>query len=254
MKIWSWRQAIEFSNLPPLTKLLLYTMANYMNEHGDWCFPSVATMAKGCTMDERSVYRHLKNAESAGFIEKRKRQVKGQKWASNEYKAVMPHVQSSIFDDKETIKQNIKNLTGDRESALTESQSRGDSSVNKGVTESQTNSPLELSSEQSNKKINKNEKINLPDWLPLDEWNEYLEMRNTPKRKPTPKALKLAIQKLDNMRKQGIDPAEVLNQSILNSWTGLFPPVKSNTDNKNYKHNNFEGQNYDAGTEGFEVY
>jgi len=63
-----------------------------------------------------------------------------------------------------------------------------------------------------------------PDWLPKDAWEGFIEMRKAIK-KPlkTDRAITLNINTLDRLRKEGNDPEEVLNQSVANSWLGLFP-------------------------------
>jgi hypothetical protein len=33
----------------------------------------------------------------------------------------------------------------------------------------------------------------------------------------------IALKRLDTLRAQGNDPAEVLDQSVLNGWKGIFP-------------------------------
>lgn len=90
MKVWSWRQAIEKAELKPMTKLVLYTLANYMNDHGTGCYPSIVTIAKACGLKERAIYNHISDAEKYGFLIRSKRNIAGQKWASNEYKASYP--------------------------------------------------------------------------------------------------------------------------------------------------------------------
>lgn len=74
--------------------------------------------------------------------------------------------------------------------------------------------------------------VALPDWLPAASWEALLGHRKATKAAMTEQAQRLAIGKLDELRKQGNDPAEVINQSILNGWKGLFPirggqPVQS---------------------------
>ncbi len=104
MKIWSWRQAIEKSTLKPMTKLVLYTLANHMNDHGQGCFPSIPTIAISTGLKERAVFNNIKLAEEAGFLIRKKRQLAGKKWASNEYHACYPkevHVDASQEDNNE---------------------------------------------------------------------------------------------------------------------------------------------------------
>ena len=99
LKVWSWRQAIEKAELKPLTKLVLYTLANYMNEHGQGCYPSIPHIAKATCMKERAIYNHINLAEQAGFISRQKRKIAGQEWASNEYVAKYPqgvHVETPL--------------------------------------------------------------------------------------------------------------------------------------------------------------
>jgi hypothetical protein len=63
----------------------------------------------------------------------------------------------------------------------------------------------------------------LPEWLPKEAWHSWLETR-TKKRAPnTENALELAVKLLDRLKDSGQSPQEVLEQSILRGWTGLFP-------------------------------
>jgi len=90
MQVWDWRHAIEQSSLKPLTKLLLYTLANYMNSHGNGCYPSVTTLSKSTGLKNRAIYNHIKLAVSAGFLVRNKRRITGKEWAANEYQAAYP--------------------------------------------------------------------------------------------------------------------------------------------------------------------
>lgn len=90
MKIWSWRHAVAQAKLEPMTKLVLYTLANYMNETGGGCYPSLDTLQAESGMARATVVKHLDLAEAAGFITRRKHGYAGQKWARNEYRATYP--------------------------------------------------------------------------------------------------------------------------------------------------------------------
>lgn len=63
----------------------------------------------------------------------------------------------------------------------------------------------------------------LPDWIPPEPWIAFVEMRRKA-RKPleTIRAVELLIKKLDEFRARGFTPQAVLEQSTMNSWTGLF--------------------------------
>lgn len=59
----------------------------------------------------------------------------------------------------------------------------------------------------------------LPDWIPKQDWEDWIKSR---KKKPSARAKKLAVEKLAKLKAEGDDPAVVLQQSILGSWTGLY--------------------------------
>lgn len=64
--------------------------------------------------------------------------------------------------------------------------------------------------------------IVLPDWVPKEEWDAFVLMRKKTGFPLTDDGVKLAIKKLDKLREDG-DPAEILNQSTMQNWRGLFP-------------------------------
>ncbi len=63
----------------------------------------------------------------------------------------------------------------------------------------------------------------LPEWIDPPDWADYVGMRKAIKKPMTPRACQLAIKTLERLRTEGHQPAAVLQQSILNSWQGLFP-------------------------------
>jgi hypothetical protein len=48
-------------------------------------------------------------------------------------------------------------------------------------------------------------------------------MRKKIKAAPTGRAIELLIKKLGDLRSEGYDPNEVINQSTMNGWKGVFP-------------------------------
>jgi uncharacterized protein YdaU (DUF1376 family) len=63
----------------------------------------------------------------------------------------------------------------------------------------------------------------IPTWIPIDDWNDWIASR---KKKPTQRAIELSIKRLEQLKNDGHDPKEVLQQSIINGWTGLFETKK----------------------------
>jgi len=64
---------------------------------------------------------------------------------------------------------------------------------------------------------------NIPPFIKVGVWNEYIEMRKKIRKPMTEKAKELALKKLERFYREGQDPNAILEQSILNSWQGLFP-------------------------------
>ena len=71
------------------------------------------------------------------------------------------------------------------------------------------------------------DEFELPSWIPIEAWMGFLEMRKKIKKPMTDRAVGLAISKLENLKTEGNEPGEVLNQSTMNCWQGLFP-IKTN--------------------------
>lgn len=91
------------------------------------------------------------------------------------------------------------------------------------------------------KKVKEKKKdMPLPDWLPLDDWEDFLEVRKKKNKVPTNRAIQMLVVKLDELRKSGHDPGEVIRQSVINGWSGFFEikDYKNGSNSRfNSKHN-----------------
>jgi hypothetical protein len=67
-------------------------------------------------------------------------------------------------------------------------------------------------------------KFSLPEWVPKELWDGFLEMRKAIKKPATDRAQRLLLNKLSTLQAAGFPPDRVLEQSIINSWQGLFEP------------------------------
>ena len=87
-------------------------------------------------------------------------------------------------------------------------------------------SDQQVTTNKNVKNVKKKEKkiFSLPNWIPQKTWDEYLEMRQKISKPITEKGKELAVKKLENIKTQtGDNPIAILEQSIFNSWQGLFP-------------------------------
>lgn len=64
-----------------------------------------------------------------------------------------------------------------------------------------------------------------PSWIDAEVWLAFVEMRKAKgKRAPfTDRAAKMIVNELDRLRGVGHNPDEVLKQSVMNGWSGVFP-------------------------------
>lgn len=84
-------------------------------------------------------------------------------------------------------------------------------------------SKTELSKTKKEKGAAKNSPlVDLPDWIPLENWNAFIENRKQLKKPATEKAIKLLIAKLETFKNQGHNIAEILDQSTISGWSGVF--------------------------------
>lgn len=72
--------------------------------------------------------------------------------------------------------------------------------------------------------------FSLPEFINPETWKDFLGMRKSLKKPTTLKAQELLIKKLIQFYGQGQNPNTILEQSIINSWQGVFP-LKIQTEN-----------------------
>lgn len=75
----------------------------------------------------------------------------------------------------------------------------------------------------------------------------FIEMRKAKKKPLTEKALLLIFENLDKLSKSDAEKIEILNQSVMNSWQGVFPLKKDNNLGKSQanKKPDFKEREYD---------
>ncbi|HXK00737.1 MAG TPA: helix-turn-helix domain-containing protein [Buchnera sp. (in: enterobacteria)] len=87
--------------------------------------------------------------------------------------------------------------------------------------------------------ISKN--IDLPDWIKKETWKEFLHHRKSVKSPMTELAQNKAINLLKKYKDEGQDIDQIINNSIINGWKGLFP-IKLTKENGNGKYNGNNGK------------
>lgn len=67
------------------------------------------------------------------------------------------------------------------------------------------------------------EKIILPDWIKEKTWSEFLQHRKSIKSPMSDLAQRKAFNILEKFKDEGQDVDQIINNSIVNGWKGLFP-------------------------------
>jgi len=75
--------------------------------------------------------------------------------------------------------------------------------------------------------------IDIPDYIDGDKWLAFMEVRQNLKAPNTERAIKGLLNKLDKFYSEGLDVNEIIDESTINGWKGLFAPKgkKSNLQN-----------------------
>ena len=85
-----------------------------------------------------------------------------------------------------------------------------------------SNQKEEEKEKEEDKEKDIGQKFKLPAFIPQEEWDGFIEMRKSKKKLITDRARDLIINKLEGWYKEGHDLKNILNNSIINSWTDVY--------------------------------
>ncbi len=195
--VWAVRQRIT-----PLAKLVLLMLADRHNSDTGRCDPSMDTLAMDCCMSKPSIKRAIKALKEAGLIN------------------IHPRWEGTV------------SLSNFYTFNMQEMMGVGSIRPQGGVTQTPgvgSNRPPNQELKPVNKPKDKNlGEFVLPDWVDREAWDAYEEMRIRNKKPMTHKARAMVISKLEAFEAKGFTSTEVLEQSVISGWTGVFEPRRSN--------------------------
>lgn len=97
----SWRSSFQKSDLPATTKLVLFCISTYMNDHGEGAFPSIETLMQDTSLSNRAVITHIQKAKEAGFLRVSQHGFSGRNWKRNEYRISIPKAVNEVHDQED---------------------------------------------------------------------------------------------------------------------------------------------------------
>lgn len=84
--------------------------------------------------------------------------------------------------------------------------------------------PRTVNQEPSKPKAARKPAPDLPDCISPEVWQRWIDYRREIKKPLSPSTVNAQIAKLCTMHKRGHDPTAIIDESIANSWSGLFEP------------------------------
>jgi hypothetical protein len=240
VQVLSW--VLENSKARLGARLVLIAVANHASHEGDNAFPSVTTIAKESLLSERQARYCLRQLEASGelLVKRRASHFGTNLYSFAKYKPTGgAGIAPSGADIAPGVGQNPPGLGqstaggGAVDCPLTVLQpSEPPKSKTKPPASRGANTAPDPSSE---KKANPKDVVSV-EGVSLETWAAFREMRKAKDRPLTPKAISLLMRKLLVLKSQGYDPNEVLEESIVNAWTSVYP-LKRGTNGSNYRGN-----------------
>ncbi|WP_252235544.1 helix-turn-helix domain-containing protein [Clostridium sp. CH2] len=224
-------KSIMRSNLSCGAKALYAYICSFTGA-GNSAFPSLELMCNELGMSEKKIYKCRKELIDNNLIAIEKKRI-GSKYTNNIYTIITNPISEK---DIEPIKN--EPVQNDRVQESKETSHSCEPSQNGHV----QNEPCPKVGTISNRLINKKEKRKtefdelIEDYTDNESLREtlyeFIKMRKTIKATITTTGLKRILKRLDKLASTDIDKISILDNSIMNSWKGIFP-LKDITANSN---------------------
>lgn len=214
------------ADLKATQKIVLITILSYHNKERGYSYPSHSDLMRDCCIkDKNTLIKAIKDLEALGYL--RKETIKG---VGNRYYV------EEVGENKTTEKiSSVKNPTGGVWKTQLEVCEKPDTINTKTNTKINTNNKKEKEKTNIDKIINAyTENISLVEAI-----KDFIKMRKTIKKPITDRGLKMILNKLDQYGNDDLEKIEILENSIMNCWQGVFElknkkvPTAIGTQNKN---------------------
>ena len=196
-------ELINYEGLKANSKILLLVLMTHRNREKGYAYPSQSTLIKKTGLSKNTLLKCLDELEKEGYIKRFK-----EKGENNKYYIDISFINSKVGTSvKNDTSSSIKNDTG------------GSIKIN----------TLKVR-DISNKKEKENKKSNIDkiieaytkNDLLVEAIRDFIKMRSTIKKPLTDRALKGILNKLDTFATNDLDKVEILENSIMNCWQGVF--------------------------------
>ena len=214
------------ADLKATQKIVLITILSYHNKERGYSYPSHSDLMRDCCIkDKNTLIKAIKDLEALGYL--RKETIKG---VGNRYYI------EEVGENKTTEKiSSVKNPTGGVWKTQLEVCEKPNTINTKTNTKINTNNKKEKEKTNIDKIINAYTENNSL----VEAIKDFIKMRKTIKKPITDRGLKMILNKLDQYGNDDLKKIEILENSIMNCWQGVFElknkkvPTAIGTQNKN---------------------
>ena len=214
------------ADLKATQKIVLITILSYHNKERGYSYPSHSDLMRDCCIkDKNTLIKAIKDLEALGYL--RKETIKG---VGNRYYI------EEVGENKTTEKiSSVKNPTGGVWKTQLEVCEKPNTINTKTNTKINTNNKKEKEKTNIDKIINTYTENNSL----VEAIKDFIKMRKTIKKPITDRGLKMILNKLDQYGNDDLEKIEILENSIMNCWQGVFElknkkvPTAIGTQNKN---------------------
>lgn len=235
------------ADLKATQKIVLITILSYHNKERGYSYPSHSDLMRDCCIkDKNTLIKAIKDLEALGYL--RKETIKG---VGNRYYI------EEVGENKTTEKiSSVKNPTGGVWKTQLEVCEKPNTINTKTNTKINTNNKKEKEKTNIDKIINTYTENNSL----VEAIKDFIKMRKTIKKPITDRGLKMILNKLDQYGNDDLEKIEILENSIMNCWQGVFElknkkvPTAIGTQNKNNNVNHSICDNKGKYSRGVEVW
>ena len=214
------------ADLKATQKIVLITILSYHNKERGYSYPSHSDLMRDCCIkDKNTLIKAIKDLEALGYL--RKETIKG---VGNRYYI------EEVGENKTTEKiSSVKNPTGGVWKTQLEVCEKPNTINTKTNTKINTNNKKEKEKTNIDKIIDSYTENNSL----VEAIKDFIKMRKTIKKPITDRGLKMILNKLDQYGNNDLEKIEILENSIVNCWQGVFElknkkvPTAIGTQNKN---------------------
>jgi hypothetical protein len=207
-------------------KAMAEQVARRANSDGTGARPEVETMAKGIGCSLATAFNLLRDLDNLGFVTPGKlAKSRGPRFRTVHVARMQAVSKPELFSSQQLSDSNLQNvgLQSSRHSEVSPSPLSDSNLQNAGLQSSrQTLPPLKPKPKPKPGWFDPAD-VELPEWLSQEVWRKFVEYRRQMKKPLTELMANANIEMLSELQSRGQDPPAVINQTIANGWSGLFP-------------------------------